>query len=241
MLSTFTINGMTCQGCKFKVQHLLQQINGVNRVEVDVEKNSAFIESEQQISNIEIEIALKEYPKYTLANSLNVEPIMEENKTWWNTYKPVLLIFIYLILTASFYEIKNPDFNTMRWMNHFMAGFFLIFSFFKLLNVNAFANSYAMYDVVAKRVSIWGKIYPFVELGLGLCFLFNIKPLVVNWVTLIVMSVSLIGVLQSVLNKKKIKCACLGTVFNFPMSTVTIIEDGLMILMSVYMLVSYYF
>jgi hypothetical protein len=46
------------------------------------------------------------------------------------------------------------------------------------------------------------------------------------------MSISIIGVLQSVLNKKKIQCACLGAIFNLPMSTVTIIEDALMIGMS---------
>jgi hypothetical protein len=50
------------------------------------------------------------------------------------------------------------------------------------------------------------------------------------------MSISIIGVLQSVLNKKKIQCACLGAVFNLPMSTVTIIEDALMIAMSGLML-----
>jgi hypothetical protein len=50
------------------------------------------------------------------------------------------------------------------------------------------------------------------------------------------MSVSIIGVLQSVLNKSKIKCACLGAVFQLPMSTVTIVEDGLMIAMSASML-----
>ncbi|MEI9956322.1 MAG: hypothetical protein WDM90_08485 [Ferruginibacter sp.] len=58
-----------------------------------------------------------------------------------------------------------------------------------------------------------------------------------NYVTLIVMSVSIIGVLQSVFNKRKIKCACLGAVFNLPMSTVTIIEDALMIAMSIAMII----
>lgn len=51
------------------------------------------------------------------------------------------------------------------------------------------------------------------------------------------MSVSIIGVLQSVLNKRQIKCACLGAVFNLPMSSVTIIEDALMIVMSGVMIV----
>jgi hypothetical protein len=67
---------------------------------------------------------------------------------------------------------------------------------------------------------------------LGIAFLVNFNPLITNSITFIVMSISIIGVLQSVLNKKKIQCACLGAVFNLPMSTVTIIEDALMIVMS---------
>jgi hypothetical protein len=62
--------------------------------------------------------------------------------------------------------------------------------------------------------------------------------LVTNGVTFVVMSISIIGVLQSVLNKRKIKCACLGAVFNLPMSTITITEDALMIAMSGIMFLS---
>ena len=117
-------------------------------------------------------------------------------------------------------------------MNIFMAGFFLTFSFFKMLDLKGFADSYAMYDIVAKKIKAWGFIYPFIELALGFAYATNFQPFVTNIVTLIVMTVSIIGVLQSVLNKRKIRCACLGAVFNLPMSTVTIIEDALMIAMS---------
>ena len=89
-----------------------------------------------------------------------------------------------------------------------------------------------MYDIVAKRIPFWAYLYPFIELGLGLSFLSNIFPLLTNSITFIVMTISIIGVLQAVFNKKKIQCACLGAVFNLPMSTVTIIEDALMIVMS---------
>jgi hypothetical protein len=122
-------------------------------------------------------------------------------------------------------------------MQHFMAGFFLVFSFFKLLNLKGFAESYIMYDVVARKIPIWAYIYAFTELILGLAFLTGFNPLVTNSVTFLVMSVSIIGVLQSVLNKKKIQCACLGAIFNLPMSTVTIIEDALMIIMSGLMII----
>ena len=94
-----------------------------------------------------------------------------------------------------------------------------------------------MYDIIARKFPAWGYIYAFTELLLGIAFLVNFDPIITNSVTFTVMSISIVGVLQTVLDKKTIKCACLGDVFNLPMSTVTIIEDGLMIAMSVTMLI----
>jgi len=125
----------------------------------------------------------------------------------------------------------------MRWMSHFMAGFFLAFCFFKLLNLKAFADSYAMYDVIAKRWMPWGYVYATIELAAGIAYLTYFEPLATNIATFILMSVSIIGVIQSVISKKRIKCACLGAVFDLPMSTVTIIEDAIMIAMSGTMIV----
>jgi hypothetical protein len=89
-----------------------------------------------------------------------------------------------------------------------------------------------MYDIIAKKWSGWGYVYAFIELALGLAFLTGFNPDLTNIITFVVMTVSIIGVLQSVLSKRKIKCACLGAVFNLPISTITIIEDTLMIGMS---------
>lgn len=119
-----------------------------------------------------------------------------------------------------------------------MAGFFLVFSFFKFLNLKGFAESYVMYDVLAKRIPIWAYLYAFIEVSLGMAYLINFNPLVTNIFTFTVMSLSIIGVLQSVFNKRKIQCACLGAVFNLPMSTITIIEDALMIVMSGYIIIN---
>jgi hypothetical protein len=89
-----------------------------------------------------------------------------------------------------------------------------------------------MYDVIARKFKSWGYLYAIIELLLGIAYAVNFNPLITNLATLIVMGVSIIGVLQSVLNKRAIRCACLGAIFNLPMSTVTIVEDGLMIAMS---------
>ena len=93
-------------------------------------------------------------------------------------------------------------------------------------------DSYRIYDIIAQRFPAYGYVYPFIELALGVAYIANIQPTAVNLTTLVVMSVSSIGVIQSVLQKRQIRCACLGTVFNLPMSTVTLVEDGLMIAMA---------
>ncbi len=118
----------------------------------------------------------------------------------------------------------------------FYVRFLSYFLFFKLLNLKGFAESYVMYDVLAKQIPVWAYLYVFIELGLGIAFLVNFNPVLTNSITVVVMSISIIGILQTALNKKKFQCACLGVVFNLPMSTVTIIEDALMIAMSGIML-----
>ena len=102
--------------------------------------------------------------------------------------------------------------------------------------LKGFADSYAMYDLLAKKIPAYGLVYPFLELALGVAFLTGFNPALTNWATIIIMGFSSIGVIQSVLDKKKIQCACLGAVFNLPMSTVTIIEDLLMVAMATYMI-----
>ncbi|HET8962607.1 MAG TPA: cation transporter [Chitinophagales bacterium] len=243
MKHTYKISGMTCSGCEAKVKHLLSQVKGVSNVTIDLEKGEADVTMEYHVATLELKDALKSYPKYQLSEK-NVEmskPIstafFEEEKSWLETYRPILLVFAYITGITLVIQSVSGFFNWMQWMNQFMAGFFLVFSFFKLLNLSGFAESYAMYDIVAKRIKGYAYLYAFIELGLGIAYLTNLNPFVTNLITTIVMSVSIVGVLQSVMNKQKIKCACLGDVFNLPMSTITIIEDALMIGMSLTMII----
>lgn len=228
---------MTCGNCEAKVKTALLSIPGINTAEVSKESNTATITMDKHIPLTDLQNALGVNGKYKIS-SIQQNEEMEESRTWIETYKPILLIFTYITLVTLLIQFGNRSFDLMQWMNHFMAGFFLVFSFFKFLNISGFAQSYAMYDILAKRIPVWGYIYVLIELALGIAYILNFNPLITNTTTLIVMGISIIGVLQSVLNKKRIQCACLGDVFNLPMSTVTIIEDGLMILMSGVMLIS---
>ncbi|MCL5459993.1 hypothetical protein M3M33_15250, partial [Loigolactobacillus coryniformis] len=84
---------------------------------------------------------------------------MEGTKSFFETYKPVLLLFGYVGVVSIIASWQNNTLNWMLFMRFFMGGFFLSFSFFKLINLKAFAESYSMYDVVAKQIPAWGYIY----------------------------------------------------------------------------------
>ena len=201
----------------------------VTEAEVSKDSQTAIITMDKYIPLATFQNALDK--KYSIT-AMEHNERAEQAKNWLATYKPILLIFGYVTAIAIIVGIKQNTFYWMQAMNVFMAGFFLAFSFFKMLDLKGFADSYAMYDIVAKKIKAWGFIYPFVELALGFAYATGFQPFVTNIVTLLVMSISVVGVLQSVINKRKIQCACLGAVFNLPMSTVTIIEDVLMIGMS---------
>ncbi|WCT10916.1 heavy-metal-associated domain-containing protein [Mucilaginibacter jinjuensis] len=240
MEHTYQVTGMTCAGCEYKVKTLLSGVPGVKQVDIDLTAGEAHVAMDQHVATTALQNALKDYPKYQLSDAHVDMPVVnaDQPKSWAATYKPILLIFGYILTIALIAGSTALGFDWMLAMRVFMAGFFLIFSFFKMLDLDGFADSYAMYDVVARKFKSWGYLYALIELALGLSYALNLNPVVTNIVTIVVMAVSIIGVLQSVLNKKVIRCACLGSVFNLPMSTVTIIEDGLMIVMSGIMLVS---
>ena len=233
MTHTYRITGMTCGGCEATVKSSLLLLPNVTGAEVSKEKQMATINMDKHIALSAFQHALSD--KYTIT-AVEHNEAAEQAKSWLVTYKPILIIFIYITVVAIIAAMQQSVFNLMYAMTIFMAGFFLTFSFFKMLDLKGFAESYAMYDIIAVKVKSWGYIYAFIEFALGIAYAIHFEPLFTNVVTVIVMGVSIIGVLQSVLNKRTIQCACLGAVFNLPMSTVTIIEDSLMIAMSAVMI-----
>lgn len=151
-----------------------------------------------------------------------------------------LFIIIGLIALATFaIAVNDIQQGTFAWksaMTNFMAGFFLVFSGFKLMDIKGFAEGYSMYDLLAKRVFQYGYIYPFIELAFGLAFLTTFQLAYVTVIEVIVMAFSGIGVILSMRKKQKIQCACLGTIIKVPLGTVTLVEDFGMALMGIALL-----
>ena len=234
MTKTYTIEGMTCEGCVAKVSYILQQHASISSVTVGLSNKSATVTMSEELAVDELQNLFGTSSKYMVGA---FQPtIDQESEGVFTTYKPLLLIFVFIAATTAIASMNNGKIELMLWMRYFMAGFFIVFSFFKFLNLAGFAESYAMYDVLAKRVQAYGLVYPFLELFLGAAYLTNFEPTITYIATIFLMSFSSIGVIQSVLDKRKIRCACLGAVFNLPMSTITIIENLTMVVMAFVML-----
>lgn len=240
MEQSFTISGMTCDACVASVKKRLEQQDQVIAAEVQLASPQATIQLKEAVAITDLQKVIGSYQISEwegIATEVKEEIAAQPPKNW-QTYFPLLLIVGFIASFSALAQYPFTQFSWMLWMRFFMAGFFIVFAFFKLLNIRGFADSYQMYDLVAARWYQWGYIYPFVELGLGVAYFINIAPVITNWVTLLVLGVSSLGVIKSNLDKRQIKCACLGDVFNLPMSTVTIVEDLTMVAMAAGMLLT---
>ena len=228
MKSIFKISGMTCNGCKSSVEDKLSSLDGVDDVQVDLNKGEAVIQSKKPISFSLISNSLP--PKYNITSIGNSQDneIIKSNKL--KQLKPLFIILAYISITSLLLNFKN--WNLTNVMLDFMGLFYIIFSFFKILDIKGFSISFRMYDPLAKKVPLYGIIYPFIEILLGVMFLTRIEVELAIILTIIILGITTVGVTQTLLNKKSISCACLGTTLKLPMTEATFIENALMIIMA---------
>ena len=259
---TYALTGLHCGNCVRKIEQALQPF--ADAVSVTLEPMQARLRGVHadatlsamqaavaglgayQITNIEqkVQQVQAEYAQSAIKNEVLDD--LSQN-SWLQTYRPLLMILAFILGASVLVQMGQhaghgmgvQAISGMETMRFFMAGFFIVFAFFKLLDLRAFADAYAGYDLLAARWHGWGYVYPFVELGLGAAYLAHWQPAITAWVTLIVMGFSAIGVIRAVMSNTKIRCACLGTVFQLPMSTVTIVEDVGMVLMAAAMLATF--
>jgi copper chaperone CopZ len=231
---------MHCQACVARVTKALKPF--AREVQVTLDPPRAVLRNVDADASMDVlNIAAAGAGKYTVEidkNSFQSSISFGDlGDSWFGVYKPLLLIVGFLLLVTFVIHSRVPGRAWHEWMNDFMAGFFLVFSFFKLLSLSAFAQAYRGYDLIAAKSSAYAYTYPFIELALGIAYLIRWNPVATNWITLVVMLVSAAGVLNALRKRQLVECACLGTVFKLPMSKVTLIEDLSMAAMAAAMLV----
>jgi cation transport ATPase len=241
MKHTYKITGMTCGSCKASVEKSLSDLNEVTKVEVNLKNNEAIITIDSHIEVVKLQKALSS--KYTITEKTEKNVFtsaqtssfeIEEEKSKFQQLKPLLLIIFYIAAASVLLHYKNWSWSAF--MLDFMGIFYIVFSFFKMLDLKGFPISFRMYDPLAKRVPAYGRVYPFIETALGLMFLMRFEVNIALIITLVVLGITTIGVTKTLLDKKSIRCACLGTALKLPMTEATFIENAIMIVMAILML-----
>lgn len=160
-------------------------------------------------------------------------PFYYKIKETLSNYKPLSIILAFCFVLSI---VKNSNgtiyFNFS--MHLFMGYFFIFLSLFKFFDIQGFARNFSHYDFVAKYFHFYSYLYPFLEFALGMAYIFQWNLYWTQCLTVLMMSISGIGVINGILSKKEIKCACLGNVLNVPLSAVSVVENFGMGAMAIY-------
>ncbi len=232
----FVVEGMRCQACADSLADEMRRSPGVRSAEVTLSPPRLTVEADLAIDIDELRRAASAAGGYRLSlpEEMGGGPIClpvagpapnGAAPTPKESLFPLFLIVGFIVGVAAVTTWVRGDGSARTLMLDFMAGFFLVFAFFKFLDLRGFADAYSSYDVIASRLRAWGFVYPFIEAGLGVAYLARWRLPIVNAAALAMMLIGSVGVLRAVLRRERLRCACLGTALNLPMTKVTLIED----------------
>jgi len=143
-----------------------------------------------------------------------------------------ILLFI---LVDSLFVMRIGN---LTFLDAFMGVFFTVFSLFKLYSLKEFAAGFSSYDLIAKKSYFYGKLYPFIQLILGIVYLIGYGTREVDVFVIVLSLISAAGVINSLLKKQQVHCVCLGSVIKLPLSRISFVEDFGMAIMAAIMLIT---
>ena len=149
-----------------------------------------------------------------------------------NFYSLVLIItifsFIYIINYSYLYFYKKEDFSNLK--NNIMGSILILFGMLKLYDIEKFMEIFQKYDIISKNIPIYSFAYPFIEIILGISFMYSFKLNKIKLITNLLMFISIISVSLSMIKGQTLRCGCLGAFFHIPLSYVTLSENIIMLL-----------
>lgn len=154
------------------------------------------------------------------------------------TYTPVLVVFaVTATMALALSYAATGAAATPRAAEWFIALTMMALAMLKLQNLESFATMFLNYDLLARRWVPYAKVYPFAELGAGALMVAGALTWLSAPVALFIGGVGAVSVFKAVyLDKRELKCACVGGDSNVPLGFVSLTENLMMIAMSVWML-----
>ena len=153
------------------------------------------------------------------------------------SYRPVIALFamtLLMALAASFAVYGTPF--TLRAGEWFIAFSMAILALLKLQNVESFATMFLNYDLLAKRWVPYSYIYPFAEGLAGILMIAGALTWLSVPIALVIGTIGAVSVFKAVyLDRRELKCACVGGSSNVPLGFVSLTENLMMIGMALWM------
>jgi glutaredoxin len=153
------------------------------------------------------------------------------------SYKPVVAVFAMTALmavAASYAATGTLSWRTLQW---FVAFSMCVLAILKLRNVESFSNMFLGYDLLARRWVPYSYLYPFGEALAGVLMIAGAFKWISVPVALFIGSVGAISVFKAVyIDRRDLKCACVGGDSNVPLGFVSLTENLMMVAMGVWML-----
>ena len=153
------------------------------------------------------------------------------------SYRPVIALFSMTALTAlaASYAVTG-SIVTLLAAEWFIGLSMVVLALLKLQNIESFATMFLNYDLLAKRWVPYSYIYPFAEGLAGLLMISGALTWLSVPVALFIATIGAVSVFKAVyIDKRELKCACVGGSSNVPLGFISLTENLMMIAMAVWM------
>ncbi len=153
------------------------------------------------------------------------------------TYRPVIYLFAVAAATAvalSLGFLGGISWQTLGW---FISISMILLGMQKLRDVESFSTMFLNYDLLARRWVPYGYVYPWVETLAGVLMTGMLLPWLAAPAALFIATVGAVSVFKAVyVDRRELKCACVGGGSNVPLGFVSLTENLMMAGMAVWMI-----
>jgi len=232
-LLTINIDGMTCSSCVETIEAALKGLVDNNDFTIDLETGTAHFQAKVDRSKVLLAINKSGY-KATLGDKSEHKKAPVKKDNFFYDLVPLYIILSYVLIGSL--VLNRESFTVSGFMTDFMGLFYVVFSLFKFIDYRNFPGAFSKYDPIAKVFVGYGWIYPFIEVCLGINLLLKQYIVFTLVATVIILGATTLGVLNNLIQKRSVQCACMGTAIKLPLTKATLVENFIMLGMASWML-----
>lgn len=155
------------------------------------------------------------------------------------TYQPIIAVFsATLFMSLAIVYSNDKSLNWLPIIETFIALSMCVLAILKLRDLYTFSNSFITYDIIGKRFVKYAYIYPFAEMVAGVGMLSGLLAPIVGTISIFIGLIGSVSVIKAVyIEKRDLKCACVGGDSDVPLGFISLTENFMMLGMGIWMFI----